>query len=354
MFRKIIALNTSYKDFQVNIIVKEQESLIIPGLNHCMFGNSGDLKIKTTFDRQIKPIRGNVFAIGDIHGMLKKLVDLVSIINPSGKDILLFLGDYIDKGDESKGVIDFLDDLQTKTECVFLGGNHEYMYLHADDYWMANGGLQTMFSYKVPHNFNNITKKEMIHKFKIPKEITEKLWGILVSESLANNNETLIDSPAKLIRFTDLLVNYSGGYGITIPDHILVAQRAIPLQTHMKFFKNLRDYAWTLGSWENHYYFSHAGIDPSDLVDTNKKIGISPERDYLLKSGHQGAYKYIFVHTPVVRENMFLFDSRFSKKPFNHGYPFVTPGYVCIDTGAFLDGPLTAMEIPSGEFISSY
>ncbi len=354
MFTKIIALNTSSKDFHVNIIVKEQESLIIPGLNHCMFGNRGELGIKTSFDRQIKPIRGNIFAIGDIHGMLNKLVNLVNVINPSGKDILVFLGDYIDKGDESKGVIDFLDNLQTKTDCVFLGGNHEYMYLHSDEYWIANGGHTTMFSYNVPFSFKNITINTMISKFNVPKEIAKKLWGILIDEGLANNNETLIDSPEKLIRFSDLLVYFCKGYGTAIPGYILDVPLKIPIKTHMNFFKSLRDSAWTLGNWKTHYYFSHAGVDPSDLVDVNKKVGISPERDYLLKSGYQGAYKYILGHTPVVRENIFLFDSRFSKTPFKHGYPFVTPGYVCIDTGAFLDGPLTAMEIPSGEFISSY
>jgi serine/threonine protein phosphatase 1 len=53
-----------------------------------------------------------IFAVGDIHGCLDKLTLLMGMIEPDReKDILLFLGDYIDRGTESKRVVDYLIEL---------------------------------------------------------------------------------------------------------------------------------------------------------------------------------------------------------------------------------------------------
>lgn len=114
-------------------------------------------------------------AIGDIHGCKKELEQLVSLLPP--KRQLIFLGDYIDRGPDSKGVIDFLIALSKKRDCVFLSGNHELMLLDALEYaplpivdgaldgiraemggtkfytpidqWLANGGDETLKSYGV-------------------------------------------------------------------------------------------------------------------------------------------------------------------------------------------------------------
>ena len=69
------------------------------------------------------------FAVGDIHGCLHLLKKLIDIIQPTNEDTIIFLGDYIDRGPDSKGVIDFLIDLKDKTNCIFLIGNHEDMML---------------------------------------------------------------------------------------------------------------------------------------------------------------------------------------------------------------------------------
>ena len=47
------------------------------------------------------------FAVGDIHGCLHLLKKLIDIIQPTNEDTIIFLGDYIDRGPDSKGVIDF-------------------------------------------------------------------------------------------------------------------------------------------------------------------------------------------------------------------------------------------------------
>ena len=67
-----------------------------------------------------------IFVIGDIHGEILKLKKIISNILNMGKyPTLVFIGDYIDKGENSKEVLDYLLDLQTKENCIFLWGNHE-------------------------------------------------------------------------------------------------------------------------------------------------------------------------------------------------------------------------------------
>jgi serine/threonine protein phosphatase 1 len=92
--------------------------------------------------------------IGDIHGRLDRLKSLLETL-PAWPDQFVFLGDYIDRGPDSKGVIDRLLALAQEVECVFLRGNHEDMALDALDgsnryepeIWEMNGGLETIRSY---------------------------------------------------------------------------------------------------------------------------------------------------------------------------------------------------------------
>ncbi|TAH24675.1 MAG: serine/threonine protein phosphatase [Cytophagales bacterium] len=66
------------------------------------------------------------FVIGDIHGCANTLKNLILFVLPKKKDnIFYFLGDYINKGPDSKGVLDFLIELKNNYTCHFLRGNHE-------------------------------------------------------------------------------------------------------------------------------------------------------------------------------------------------------------------------------------
>lgn len=69
----------------------------------------------------------NIFAIGDIHGCAQQLVTLMDRIPYDRKrDTLIFLGDYINRGPDSKGVLDTLLELKEHcTDIYFLKGNHE-------------------------------------------------------------------------------------------------------------------------------------------------------------------------------------------------------------------------------------
>jgi serine/threonine protein phosphatase 1 len=98
------------------------------------------------------------YAIGDIHGSLDKLQRLISRCeeHAGGRPMtFVFLGDYIDRGPQSRGVISFLIDLQSRCggRVVLLKGNHEAMALAAIDgtgparLWFAQGGDATLESY---------------------------------------------------------------------------------------------------------------------------------------------------------------------------------------------------------------
>lgn len=95
-----------------------------------------------------------IFAIGDIHGCLDKLVLLMRLIEVDPEtDSLVFIGDYIDRGDHSKEVVDYLVDVKRRfPQTFFLLGNHEQMLLEYldgknEEAFLYNGGDKTLRSY---------------------------------------------------------------------------------------------------------------------------------------------------------------------------------------------------------------
>jgi serine/threonine protein phosphatase 1 len=91
-------------------------------------------------------------AIGDIHGCLTALDALLAAVEPGSDDLLVTLGDYVDRGPNSRGVIDRLLDLDRRHRLVPLRGNHELMMLLARqgdfDLWFSAGGKETLASYQ--------------------------------------------------------------------------------------------------------------------------------------------------------------------------------------------------------------
>lgn len=92
--------------------------------------------------------------MGDVHGCLRPLRKLIDKISPTEADRIVFLGDYIDRGPDSKGVIEYLLDFQKKfPQAVFLKGNHEEMFLNFlsgqdQSIFLYNGGASTIESYQ--------------------------------------------------------------------------------------------------------------------------------------------------------------------------------------------------------------
>lgn len=92
-------------------------------------------------------------AIGDIHGCLDALEGLLGAIELTQDDTLVVLGDMIDRGPDSAGVIERLVGLVADCRLIPLVGNHEQMMLEAaskpsqERFWLQNGGQATLASY---------------------------------------------------------------------------------------------------------------------------------------------------------------------------------------------------------------
>ena len=108
------------------------------------------------------------FVIGDIHGGLKALVQVLKKTNFNAEDTLIFLGDYADGWSESPAVIDYLIALQQRQKCIFIRGNHDQLLLewltnvnqNSDkSLWYLHGGDATVLSYQ---DINDTTKSKHI------------------------------------------------------------------------------------------------------------------------------------------------------------------------------------------------
>jgi serine/threonine protein phosphatase 1 len=102
--------------------------------------------------------RGRLFAIGDIHGCVAELSALLEAIPAGAGDTVVCIGDYVDRGPDSRGVIELLLDWRatSSAQSIFLKGNHEDMALSFlgregqwGEAWMRNGGVATLRSYGI-------------------------------------------------------------------------------------------------------------------------------------------------------------------------------------------------------------
>jgi serine/threonine protein phosphatase 1 len=97
-----------------------------------------------------------IYAIGDIHGCLEHLIDLLDLVNPDlDRHKLVFVGDYLDRGPYSQGVVDYIINLKKNynpENIICLMGNHERMFLdflqgREEMFFLLNGGADTAVSY---------------------------------------------------------------------------------------------------------------------------------------------------------------------------------------------------------------
>ena len=94
------------------------------------------------------------FAIGDIHGGFKALIQVLNQLELTEEDHLIFMGDYVDGWSEAAQVIDFLIDFSKKFNCIFIKGNHDVWCENwlkdendVNPSWFMHGGKETIDSY---------------------------------------------------------------------------------------------------------------------------------------------------------------------------------------------------------------
>lgn len=186
------------------------------------------------------------FVIGDIHGCLDKLEMLWNRIDPRpGVDQLIFLGDYIDRGEDSSGVLDYLLRIkQTYADTIFLMGNHEKMFM---DFlsgvdralFIYNGGESTLRSYLVR---------------------MENFWG--------------------------------GGKGVMDEETL---NRLVP-EPHRDFLQELHPYYET-----SDYIMVHAGLRHGVPLEDQTAEDLVWIREEFIYSEEDFGKRVIFGHTPFVR-----------------------------------------------------
>ncbi len=195
------------------------------------------------------PTGARVYAIGDIHGRLDLLQALSSKLRddlhgaPHDGSIIVLLGDYIDRGPRSAGVIDWLLAGRMPAPIVALRGNHEATLLDflaeasVLDNWRRFGGLETLASY-----------------------------GVDVRDAMRGRNYAA--ARAKL--------------------------REVLPPAHLKFFEDTR-LSWSSGD----YFFCHAGVKPNVPLQRQEEQDLLWIRDEF--NDFRGAFDKMIVHghTPV-------------------------------------------------------
>lgn len=109
-----------------------------------------------------------IYVIGDIHGGLKALIQVLNKVEVKDNDTLIFVGDYVDGWSDSAQVIQFLVELSQKIKCTFIKGNHD-VWCEAwlktgavNQTWYMHGGKETIESYE---GFSSGMKKDHLFFF---------------------------------------------------------------------------------------------------------------------------------------------------------------------------------------------
>jgi serine/threonine protein phosphatase 1 len=195
------------------------------------------------------PAELRIYAIGDIHGRLDLLDELLARISsdialrPTARPLYVFLGDYIDRGSASRETIDRLIEHGNTHESVFLKGNHELIAIKClsdrglFDQWLRLGGLETLVSYGVP------------------------------AETLANGKQ-----------IAELQSAFHG---------------ALP-QAHFRFFRDLKN-SFECGD----FFFAHAGVKPNVELSRQKENDLLWIRGEFLTSKDDFGKIIVHGHTPT-------------------------------------------------------
>ena len=209
-----------------------------------------------TSDRKqaIAPDGARLYAVGDIHGRLDLLEALLCVIERDQKrraDLpvaLIFLGDYVDRGPDSKGVVDrLIRGFPAPYTPVFLKGNHEALLLSfLDDpcagvNWLRNGGDDTLLSYGLGL-----------------ETIQLAFWG-----------------------------------GPNGQDEAVRQFRAALPDDHLRFFEGLKLFC-RLGD----YFFTHAGVRPNVPLDQQSKEDLLWIRKEFITSTEDFGAVVVHGHTP--------------------------------------------------------
>ncbi len=225
-----------------------------------------------------------IYAIGDIHGQVTMLNDLLQqlfALPLADDDVILFIGDYVDRGEDSRAVLDRLISLRAeRPNTVFLRGNHEQLMMDARESHPPQAG----------------TKRS---SFMLSEEML--LW-------LSNGGEETLLSYCEELE----------------PEQVLRWWELIP-EAHWEFLRST-----AIEHVAGKYHFVHAGLLPAGKHWEGADRNFDPR---------------LWIREPFLSFNE-DFDGRtvvFGHTPQPGGAPLIRKFKIGIDTGAVFRGPLTAV-----------
>ncbi|MGE0710060.1 MAG: metallophosphoesterase family protein [Planctomycetota bacterium] len=160
-----------------------------------------------------------VLAIGDIHGCSAALDALLEAVQPGPDDQVIPLGDYVDRGPDSKGVIERLIALQGATNLIPLLGNHDQMMLDARSgdadklWWIDDYGRKTLASYATPFERGSLETVPPEHWTFLAgcRDLLETDTHVFVHANLYPDLE-LADQPVFMTRWESLSADLSAAH----------------------------------------------------------------------------------------------------------------------------------------------
>jgi len=149
-----------------------------------------------------------LIAIGDVHGCSRTLEELLLRIMPTSTDMLIFLGDLVNRGPDTRGVLKLVIDLGARCKVVCILGNHEEVMLdarfdsNAQGRWESQGGFETMMSYGSRGSINDIPDDhwDFIGTF-VPYFETDRF---IFTHANYNWYTPMNEQPSSLLRWTSI------------------------------------------------------------------------------------------------------------------------------------------------------
>ena len=268
-----------------------------------------------------------ILAIGDIHLCFYKFMSLWKKLNVTDKDLCIFLGDYIDRGNEGDKMLAWFIEQNTNENFIFLAGNHELMFV--DAYRQDRELLDKIFRGEK----NQLTCQD------VKEHEAAALW-------ILNGGDKTINALLKLQRKNELIV-----------------------EEFLNFIKNL-DLSYTIEICGKTYFFCHAGLKPRISLEEQSALDLLWIRKEFFhrNRGYNGDDVIIVGHTPTQRlsrrdkdgavlltvEEKFLVDYISPKEIFDNNKPFAMPNrnILMVDTGSWRSS-ISAVDIISGQYWQS-
>lgn len=242
-----------------------------------------------------------ILAVGDVHGKFAKFMELWKKISVTDDDLVIFLGDYVDRGEGVPETLEWVIEMSTRKNFVFLRGNHEQMLINA---------------------FSDVAR-EFTGKFF--SDIDETLSG----EDMMRHGETI----AWIVynggdRTINALKNFQRTKKFTV-DEILNFVRSLPLS-----------YSLEIGGRK--YFFCHAGVDSTVPLENQSEEFLLWAREKFFNR-YDGDAVIIGGHTPIQLFEDFGGDN--DPRPLK----FPDKNILLIDTGSYISGgKISAVDILTG------